>query len=180
MHPADALRKARVLPLNDGPDNVIVRRTYFSVNDFKLGHYPLLDLLARLVVNLEEVMHIETHTSRTMKRMIRPTNYPLFSTALTIALSAFTAVAGNAPSIPTNVNFNEHVAPILFQNCARCHRPGEAAPFSLLNYEDAKKRARLIAEVTESRLCRPGTRATATLSSATNDASRMNKSHCWA
>jgi hypothetical protein len=39
------------------------------------------------------------------------------------------------------VTFNKDVAPILFTNCVSCHRPGEAAPFSLLTYEDAKRRA---------------------------------------
>ena len=28
--------------------------------------------------------------------------------------------------------FNKDIAPILYQNCATCHRPGEVAPFSLL------------------------------------------------
>jgi len=37
--------------------------------------------------------------------------------------------------------FNKDIAPILYQNCATCHRPGEVAPFSLLAYEDAAKRA---------------------------------------
>jgi mono/diheme cytochrome c family protein len=46
--------------------------------------------------------------------------------------------------------FNKEVSSILFQNCATCHRPGQAAPFSLLTYADAKKRAKLIAQVTES------------------------------
>ena len=53
------------------------------------------------------------------------------------------------------VTYAKHVAPILFENCASCHRPGEVAPFSLLTYEDAKKRARLIADVTQERLMPP-------------------------
>jgi mono/diheme cytochrome c family protein len=47
----------------------------------------------------------------------------------------------------TSVTYAEQVAPILQQHCQVCHRPGHVAPFSLLNYEHAKKRARLIAEV---------------------------------
>lgn len=43
------------------------------------------------------------------------------------------------------MTFNKDVAPILFENCTTCHRPGESAPFSLLTYEDARRRARLIA-----------------------------------
>jgi mono/diheme cytochrome c family protein len=41
--------------------------------------------------------------------------------------------------------FNKDIAPILYANCATCHRPGEVAPFSLLTYQDASKRAALIA-----------------------------------
>ena len=51
----------------------------------------------------------------------------------------------------SEVTFNKHVAPILFQRCAGCHRPGEVAPFSLLNYRDASRRAGQIAELTSSR-----------------------------
>ncbi len=36
------------------------------------------------------------------------------------------------------VTFARDVAPILFANCAYCHRPGEVAPFSLLSYTDAR------------------------------------------
>jgi mono/diheme cytochrome c family protein len=51
--------------------------------------------------------------------------------------------------------FNTDVAPILYQNCATCHRPGEVAPFPLLTYQDAAKRAKQIAAVTESRFMPP-------------------------
>jgi hypothetical protein len=53
------------------------------------------------------------------------------------------------------VTFSDHVAPILFRNCTPCHRPGQAAPFPLLSYEDARLRARLIAAVTQSRRMPP-------------------------
>src|SRR6202008_4539498 len=42
--------------------------------------------------------------------------------------------------------FAEDVAPILWQRCAGCHRPGEVGPFPLLEYTDAKKRAAQIVE----------------------------------
>ena len=51
--------------------------------------------------------------------------------------------------------FHRDIAPLLLKHCASCHQPGQAAPFSLLNYEDARKRARLIAEVTQRRLMPP-------------------------
>lgn len=43
------------------------------------------------------------------------------------------------------MTFNRHVAPILFEHCTGCHRPGESAPFSLLTYDEARQRGRLIA-----------------------------------
>src|SRR6185295_12309808 len=53
------------------------------------------------------------------------------------------------------VTFNKHIAPLVFQNCAGCHRPGEVAPFSLLSYSDVSKRSKQIQEVTKSRFMPP-------------------------
>ncbi len=53
------------------------------------------------------------------------------------------------------VTFNRDIAPIIFQSCARCHRPGESGPFSLLTYDDVKKHARQIAAVTRDRFMPP-------------------------
>jgi hypothetical protein len=61
------------------------------------------------------------------------------------------AIAAHAAT-PT---FNKDIAPILYQNCATCHRPGEVAPFSLLTYADAAKKAGLLAIVTEKRIMPP-------------------------
>jgi len=58
-------------------------------------------------------------------------------------------------SAATPVTFNKDIAPIVFENCASCHRPGESGPFPLLSYNDVKKRARQIAEVTEKRYMPP-------------------------
>jgi tetratricopeptide (TPR) repeat protein/mono/diheme cytochrome c family protein len=46
------------------------------------------------------------------------------------------------------VTFNRDIAPIVFQSCARCHRPGESGPFALLTYDDVRKHARQIETVT--------------------------------
>jgi len=61
-------------------------------------------------------------------------------------------IGGTASAAPT---FNKDIAPILYRNCATCHRPGEVAPFSLLTYQDAAKRASLIATVTKKRYMPP-------------------------
>jgi mono/diheme cytochrome c family protein len=42
--------------------------------------------------------------------------------------------------------FSKDIAPIFFKNCAECHRPGEAAPMSLLSYKEARPWARSIKE----------------------------------
>jgi len=55
----------------------------------------------------------------------------------------------------SRVTFNRDIAPILFHSCATCHRPGEAAPFPLLTYKDAKSHARQIAAVTQRRFMPP-------------------------
>jgi Flp pilus assembly protein TadD len=53
------------------------------------------------------------------------------------------------------VTFNRDIAPVVFQYCAPCHRPGEAAPFPLLTYDDVKRHAAQIAAVTASRYMPP-------------------------
>jgi mono/diheme cytochrome c family protein/tetratricopeptide (TPR) repeat protein len=62
---------------------------------------------------------------------------------------------GQTPVSTARVTFAEAVAPIVYANCVTCHRPGEAAPFSLISYEDVAKRGALIARVTESRYMPP-------------------------
>ena len=56
---------------------------------------------------------------------------------------------------PSRITFAETIAPIVYANCVTCHRAGEAAPFPLVSYEDVVKKAKLIAEVTESRYMPP-------------------------
>lgn len=58
-------------------------------------------------------------------------------------------------SSAADVTYSKDVAPILFANCAGCHRPGEVAPFSLLTYKDAAKRADQLAEVAHTRFMPP-------------------------
>lgn len=53
------------------------------------------------------------------------------------------------------VTWSGHIASIIHTNCTPCHRQGEAAPFSLVTYEDVAKRAAFIKRVTESRYMPP-------------------------
>jgi tetratricopeptide (TPR) repeat protein len=61
----------------------------------------------------------------------------------------------SGPSPPANPTFASDVAPIIFQHCAGCHRPGESAPFPLLSYDDVRERSKQIAEVTAERVMPP-------------------------
>jgi mono/diheme cytochrome c family protein len=73
--------------------------------------------------------------------------------ALPLTLGFVFAVSANASAEP--VTFNKDIAPIIYNNCSECHRPGQAAPFSLLSYQDVAKKAKLIATVTASRQMPP-------------------------
>lgn len=53
------------------------------------------------------------------------------------------------------VTFAHDIAPIIYQSCASCHRPGEAAPFPLLSYDEVRKHVRQIVAVTGSRYMPP-------------------------
>ena len=70
---------------------------------------------------------------------------------LLVAVSALLANA--APTAP--ITFYRNIAPIVYRECAPCHRPGESAPFSLLTYDDVKRHASQIADVTKRRFMPP-------------------------
>ncbi|HEY1031983.1 MAG TPA: hypothetical protein VGD89_09430, partial [Flavipsychrobacter sp.] len=57
--------------------------------------------------------------------------------------------------LPAKVTFTEHVAPVLYKNCAVCHRPNGGAHFNLITYQDAKKYATGMAYVTKARIMPP-------------------------
>ncbi|MFL6215909.1 MAG: c-type cytochrome [Blastocatellia bacterium] len=77
-----------------------------------------------------------------------------------IAMAALLIMA--TPSIndanaagPAPVTFTKDVAPIFFNKCAACHRPGEIAPMSLLSYKEARPWARSIKEKVVNRVMPP-------------------------
>jgi tetratricopeptide (TPR) repeat protein len=66
-------------------------------------------------------------------------------------VSSLLALQGDPPA-PT---WSRDVAPILFEHCATCHRPGETGPFPLLDAQDAADHAEQIADVTRTRYMPP-------------------------
>jgi hypothetical protein len=65
--------------------------------------------------------------------------------SLAFVVSPAGAAAVDAPT------FSRDVAPIFFNNCSKCHRPGEVAPMSLLSYQEARPWAKSIARAVQNK-----------------------------
>jgi mono/diheme cytochrome c family protein len=71
---------------------------------------------------------------------------------LTLCFNAPPSInADSAKSLAKQITFTKDIAPILFKNCAGCHRPDDIAPFSVLTYKDARPWAKAIREKVLSR-----------------------------
>ena len=78
----------------------------------------------------------------------------VFGWALAATLaSAALPLSAQPPNAP--VTFSETIAPILYEHCVTCHRPGEIGPFSLISYDDAARRGASLVEATASRYMPP-------------------------
>ena len=55
-----------------------------------------------------------------------------------------TLVTKPSIALPENLNFAEHIAPLVYKNCSPCPRPDGMAPFSLLTWNDLKRKAKTI------------------------------------
>jgi hypothetical protein len=53
------------------------------------------------------------------------------------------------------ITFSKDVAPILYDNCVSCHRPGEVAPFSMLTYKETRPWVRAIRQAVSNRRMPP-------------------------
>jgi tetratricopeptide (TPR) repeat protein/mono/diheme cytochrome c family protein len=73
------------------------------------------------------------------------------STTLAALLIGNLAALGSAET-PT---FTTDIAPLLHARCGACHQPQGDGPFSLVTYDDVRRRARLIADVTAKRYMPP-------------------------
>jgi mono/diheme cytochrome c family protein len=83
---------------------------------------------------------------------LRPLSIAIAGFVLALAAPGALVKSQTRNAKPT---FAEHIAPILYANCVGCHRPGEAAPFSLVTYDEVVKRAKLVTEVTSSKYMPP-------------------------
>ena len=68
-------------------------------------------------------------------------------------------LSAETPTLPDSsankITYHEYIAPILYAKCVNCHRPGEAAPFSLLDYNSTKRRSKTIQRVVGDRYMPP-------------------------
>jgi Flp pilus assembly protein TadD len=89
-------------------------------------------------------------------RAVRPYLIGLAIAVITVGCSRSGSTNQVAPARPRGpVSFNRDIASILFKNCSPCHRPSQPGPFNLLTYDDVKKRAKQIAEITSKRAMPP-------------------------
>ncbi len=78
-----------------------------------------------------------------------------------VRVLAFTACFGltaleTAPArADAPVTYADDVAPIIYNNCSSCHRPGQIGPMSLLGFEEARPWAKSIAKVVSERSMPP-------------------------
>lgn len=60
------------------------------------------------------------------------------------ALVASALTAAQSPGASASPTYTRDVAPILYNSCTACHRPGEIGPMSLLTYKDVRPWAKAI------------------------------------
>ncbi len=81
------------------------------------------------------------------------------ATASAVAvLAASFLVTAEAIALRTSVQdvtFTRDIAPIVFDACVSCHRPNGPGPFSLTTFDEVRRRAAQIAQVTKSRFMPP-------------------------
>jgi hypothetical protein len=78
-----------------------------------------------------------------------------------LSLAAFALVAGlllpagAAAQVPEAPTFADDIAPIFYDRCVKCHRPGEIAPMTLISYQDVRPWARSIKNKVQTRAMPP-------------------------
>jgi mono/diheme cytochrome c family protein len=74
-----------------------------------------------------------------------------------IVWSAGLVARASRPAAPAAASptFVDDIAPIVYTNCTVCHRPDQAAPFSLISYDDVKRHGKTIADVVTRRYMPP-------------------------
>ena len=80
---------------------------------------------------------------------------PVFGSYFARLLIMFPIWLGSSVNGRSGVQFYPEIAAILYKHCTPCHRQGQPAPFQLIEFEDARRKALQIVEVTQKRLMPP-------------------------
>jgi Flp pilus assembly protein TadD len=75
----------------------------------------------------------------------------MFSSSLALAACRAPSDSGQSAG-PT---YNKDIAPLLWERCGACHRPGQLAPFSLLEYSQVRSHAAQIVKATRDHVMPP-------------------------
>ncbi len=79
----------------------------------------------------------------------------MFATAFSVMVLALSFILTTRTITAAAPTFSKDVAPIIYKNCASCHRPGDIAPMSLLTYENVRPWAKAIREQVATRQMPP-------------------------
>src|SRR6185503_20650381 len=73
-----------------------------------------------------------------------------------VGATVIAALLAAGQSSPTNdVTFSRNIAPIVFEHCVYCHRPGNIGPFSMTTYASLRPWARSIRQTVLTRRMPP-------------------------
>lgn len=64
-------------------------------------------------------------------------------------------IASLCPAGAQTVTWSEHIAPIIYNNCANCHRPGQVSALPLQSYDDVRRRGSTVLQTVQSRFMPP-------------------------
>lgn len=81
--------------------------------------------------------------------------FNLTNVAIGTTLAVIVSVLAASGRNESRANYATHVAEILNRRCVGCHRPGEAAPFSLIGYENARKWSPMVLKALEEKRMPP-------------------------
>jgi uncharacterized protein (TIGR03437 family) len=63
--------------------------------------------------------------------------------------------AAVCPAGAQTVTWSEQIAPIIYQNCTNCHRPGQVSALPLTSYDDVRRRGSTVLQTVQSRFMPP-------------------------
>jgi tetratricopeptide (TPR) repeat protein len=75
--------------------------------------------------------------------------------AAAIVLAGASVAGAHARAAEDAPTFARDVAPLVYSHCVECHQPGGSGPFSLITYDEVKRHAAQIAQVTATRYMPP-------------------------